>query len=190
MKRRGALRRSAAAGLALATASSILTVASGGAVTAAPSDEPRPRVQSTDNLGAVPDRYIVVLKDQGAGASAIRTVAAALARANGGTVRQVYGNALNGYSATMNQRQAEKLAANPAVAYVEQVRRVSASGTQSSPPSWGLDRMDQASAKLNGSYKYPNTGSKVTAYILDTGINTAHQDFGGRASMGYDAINP
>ncbi len=90
----------------------------------------------------------------------------------------------------MNQQQAEKLAKNPAVASVEPVRQFSINGTQSNPPSWGLDRIDQASAKLNKSYKYPNTGSKVTAYIVDSGINLKHQDFGGRASFGFDAFAP
>ncbi|GIJ79492.1 S8 family serine peptidase [Micromonospora phaseoli] len=189
MKNRGVLRRSAVAGLALATASSILTVVSGGAAMAAPHDQPRPEVLGTKGVGVVPDRYIVVLKDRKAGSSAVRAAASALTGANGGTVRRVFDNALKGYSATMSQRQAEKLAANPAVAYVEQVRRLSANGTQSSPPSWGLDRIDQPSPKLNNTYKYPNTGSGVTAYILDTGINVDHQDFGGRATHGYDAID-
>ncbi|MGC5053821.1 S8 family serine peptidase [Micromonospora sp. DT48] len=184
------MRRTAAAGLALATASSIIGVVSGGTAMAAPSDQPRPEVLGTTGAGAVPDRYIVVLKDRGATYSSVRATASALTRANGGTVRLVFGKTLAGYSATMNKRQAEKLAANPAVAYVEQVRRLSANATQTNPPSWGLDRLDQASAKLNKTYKYPNTGSKVTAYILDTGINVKHQDFGGRASMGYDAIDP
>ncbi|MFI7025210.1 S8 family serine peptidase [Micromonospora sp. NPDC049900] len=187
MKRRGVLRRSAAAGLALATASSIITVASGQAALATTPDEPaRAEVRGTERSDVVPGRYIVVLKDQRATYTSVRTIAATLTRANGGNVRQVFGTALSGFSASMSKQQAEKVAANPAVAYVEPVRRVSASGTQSNPPSWGLDRLDQASAKLNKSFKYPNTGSSVTAYIVDTGINTKHQDFGGRAVMGYD----
>jgi subtilisin family serine protease len=28
----------------------------------------------------------------------------------------------------------------------------------------------------------------VTLYVLDTGIRTTHSDFGGRATVGYDAI--
>ncbi|MER5457351.1 S8 family serine peptidase [Micromonospora sp. NPDC002389] len=187
MKRRGVLRRSAAAGLALATASSIITVATGQAALATTPDEPaRAAVRGTERSDVVPGRYIVVLKDQRATYTSVRALAATLTRANGGNVRQVFGTALSGFSASMSKQQAEKVAANPAVAYVEPVRRVSASGTQSNPPSWGLDRLDQASAKLNKSFKYPNTGSKVTAYIVDTGINTKHQDFGGRASIGFD----
>src|SRR5262249_12309280 len=32
-------------------------------------------------------------------------------------------------------------------------------------------------------------GAGVSAYILDTGIRTSHTEFGGRASVGYDAFN-
>ncbi|RUL91579.1 S8 family serine peptidase [Verrucosispora sp. FIM060022] len=189
MKRRGVLRRTAVAGLALATASSILTVATGGAGMAAPADSARAEVRGSEGTGVVPGRYIVVLKDKQATYSSVRALASTFVKQHGGTVRQVFDSALVGYSATMDQRQADRLAAHPAVDYVEPVRRLSANGTQSSPP-WGLDRLDQYTAKLNKTYKYPNTGSKVTAYILDTGINVKHQDFGGRATMGYDAIDP
>ncbi|AEB47955.1 MULTISPECIES: S8 family serine peptidase [Micromonospora] len=189
MKRRGVLRRTAVAGLALATASSILTVATGGVGMAAPADSARAEVRGSEGTGVVPGRYIVVLKDKQATYSSVRALASTFVKQHGGTVRQVFDSALVGYSATMDQRQADRLAAHPAVDYVEPVRRLSANGTQSSPP-WGLDRLDQYTAKLNKTYKYPNTGSKVTAYILDTGINVKHQDFGGRATMGYDAIDP
>ncbi|WP_037633531.1 S8 family serine peptidase, partial [Streptomyces erythrochromogenes] len=32
-------------------------------------------------------------------------------------------------------------------------------------------------------------GEGVTAYVIDTGVRITHQDFGGRASYGYDAID-
>ncbi|MEV4654544.1 S8 family serine peptidase [Micromonospora sp. NPDC049301] len=138
---------------------------------------------------AVPDRYIVVLKDKKATPKEVKAKASALAAANGGTVRRVFSSALHGYSAAMNRRQAERLAADPAVAYVEQVQVASASGTQTNPPSWGLDRIDQSGAKRDNSYTYPSTAQNVTAYVLDTGIDIAHQDFGGRARYGWDAVD-
>jgi subtilisin family serine protease len=53
---------------------------------------------------------------------------------------------------------------------------------------WGLDRMDQRALPLNGTYTYKADGSGVTVYIIDTGINFTHSEFGGRASAGVDEI--
>ncbi|GLW90641.1 S8 family serine peptidase [Actinokineospora globicatena] len=81
-------------------------------------------------------------------------------------------------------RQARALAADPAVALVQPNKRVRADTTQSYPPSWGLDRIDQRTADLDDAYTYTTTASTVTAYVIDTGIYTAHDDFGGRAVWG------
>lgn len=58
---------------------------------------------------------------------------------------------------------------------------------QASAP-WSLDRLDQDALPLDGSYTYPTKAEGVTAYIVDTGINTLHQDFGGRARTGATAV--
>ncbi len=52
--------------------------------------------------------------------------------------------------------------------------------------AWGLDRIDQRPTRLDNKYIYHFTGIGVTAYIVDTGIRYDHQEFGGRASFGYD----
>ncbi|MEU8259692.1 S8 family serine peptidase [Micromonospora sp. NPDC048999] len=183
MTQSGALRRSTLAGIALASVTSIVCAATAGGAMAAPADPHRAPVRGAGTTDAVPDRYIVVLKDRKASPAKVRSRASALASAHGGSVRQVFTKALNGYSASMNWRQAERLAADPDVAYVEQVRRYRATGTQPNAP-WNLDRIDQTTAKLSGSYNYPSTGAGVTAYIVDTGIDISHPDFGGRASWG------
>jgi subtilisin family serine protease len=41
---------------------------------------------------------------------------------------------------------------------------------------------------LDTNYTYNVTGSGVSSYVIDTGILLTHQDFGGRAVTGFDAI--
>src|SRR5205085_9152600 len=57
-----------------------------------------------------------------------------------------------------------------------------------SPATWGIDRIDQNALPLDNTYAYANDGSNVTVYIIDTGINFGHVDFGGRASTGVDEV--
>ena len=106
-----------------------------------------------------------------------------------GTVTRTYRSALRGFSARMTERQARRLAADPAVAYVEQDQVVTAAGEQLNPPSWGTDRVDQRTLPLDGKYTYANTASNVTAYVIDSGITITHDDFGGRAVHGRDTVD-
>ncbi|MFE2944590.1 S8 family peptidase [Streptomyces sp. NPDC059255] len=138
---------------------------------------------------AVSGSYIVTLKES-SGLKAASASGRDVVAEYGGTVRRTYTAALNGYAATLSAAQARRLAADPAVDQVFQDRTVRALGTQTNPPSWGLDRIDQASLPLNSSYTYPDTaGEGATVYVIDTGVRITHQDFGGRASYGYDAVD-
>ncbi|WP_051767100.1 S8 family serine peptidase [Saccharothrix syringae] len=94
-----------------------------------------------------------------------------------------YSAAVNGFAARMDAGAARKLAADPAVAYVAQDRRVRLLADQPNPPSWGLDRVDQRDLPLNRNYSYGTTAGNVHAYIIDTGIRTTHADLGGRATF-------
>lgn len=61
--------------------------------------------------------------------------------------------------------------------------------TEQTPPSWGLDRIDQTSLPLDGTYRFQTSGSGITVYVVDTGINTSHRSFSGRISTGFSAVN-
>jgi subtilisin family serine protease len=54
--------------------------------------------------------------------------------------------------------------------------------------TWGLDRIDQRSLPLSTTYSYTTTGSGVNVYVIDTGIRRTHNDFGGRAFVGFDSV--
>ncbi|GIJ45110.1 hypothetical protein Val02_19960 [Virgisporangium aliadipatigenens] len=175
--------RRAVLALGLATAATAATVlAMGSAASAAPVGD----IQVAGGPTAVADSYIVVLKSD---ASSVDSTAGRLVSRHGGTVRQTYSAALRGFEVTVGEAAAKRIAADPAVAYVEQNHVVSIAATQTNPPSWGLDRIDQRNLPLNSSYTYPNTASNVRAYIIDTGIRFNHSTFGGRATSGYDAVD-
>ena len=134
---------------------------------------------------AITDEYIVVFEDE---VGDVEGRAKGLANAHGGNVNATYTAALKGFSVHMSAQAAEALSDEAGVAFVEQVQEFALAGTQTSPP-WGLDRIDQATLPLNGSYNYPNTGAGVNVYIIDSGIRRTHVDFGGRVVPAYSSIN-
>ncbi|HEX8831864.1 MAG TPA: S8 family serine peptidase, partial [Longimicrobium sp.] len=94
---------------------------------------------------AIEGSYVVVLKE-GADPRSVAAIAKV-------SPRFVYTAVLNGFAAELNAGQLNALQNNPNVAYIEQDARVQATTTQSNA-TWGLDRSDQRSLPLNGTYTY------------------------------------
>ncbi|MFF3841953.1 S8 family peptidase [Streptomyces sp. NPDC001930] len=173
---------------AAAVAVTALTLGTLSALPAAASPAaPEGVIENAGAEGTIAGSYIVTLDES---AQAETAKGRAVAARFGAKIKRTYTSAINGYSVELSEAQARKLAADPAVTSVVQNRVFTVDGTQPSPPSWGLDRIDQKALPLNQSYTYPDTaGQGVTAYIIDTGVRITHSDFGGRASYGYDAID-
>ena len=134
---------------------------------------------------AVLGRYIVTLRDS---VSDPASVARAHSGRFGARVGHVYRHALKGYSASLPQALVAVLARDSRVARIERDGIMRADTTQTGA-TWGIDRTDQRSLPLNGSFTYTNTGAGVKIYIIDTGIRFTHQQFGGRATSGTDAVD-
>ena len=141
---------------------------------------------------AVPNQYIVVLDQDAAGvvgdAAAAERRAAALLQPLARSATHVYGHAINGFSAQLTEEEARQLSEDPGVLFVEEDSIMEAIAIQTSPP-WGLDRIDERTLPLSGSYTYTTTGAGVNVYVIDTGIRRGHTQFGGRAVIGFDALN-
>jgi subtilisin family serine protease len=154
-----------------------------------PSQAQKSRIHKNPNK--IENQYIVVLDDAVVGEkgdySIAPYIASEMAANYKGKIKHVYKHAINGFAVEMSEAEAEALSLDFRVKFVEEDGVVTADATQTNPP-WGLDRIDQRNRPLNGTYVYNWTGSGVRAYIIDTGIRTAHTQFGGRASNVFDAF--
>ncbi|AZM64085.1 MULTISPECIES: S8 family peptidase [unclassified Streptomyces] len=171
----------AACAVTAATATALL-----GASSAQAAEPAQGTVLGLGAEGTVAGSYIVVLDEQTTSAGKKD-----LAEEYGGELSRSYGAALDGFAAEgLSESEAKRLAADPAVGAVVANRRFHTTATQDNPPSWGLDRVDQEDTAGDSKYTYPDqAGEGVTAYVIDTGVRITHQDFEGRASHGYDAVD-
>ncbi len=111
------------------------------------------------------------------------------ASAEGAQARFRYRTVLRGFSARVPARAVEVLRRLPQVVSVEEDTPVRTTDTQA-PAGWGLDRIDQRTLPLSGSYSYPSTGDRQSPRTsLDTGILATHSEFGGRVGAGYSAVD-
>jgi subtilisin family serine protease len=159
------------------------------AVTPAQAAEGQVRMAGSET--AVADSYIVVLKDGAAGvkSNAVSAQADTLASRYGADVTTKYTTAVQGFAVHASETEAKRLAADPAVSFVQANQRFSVTDTQQDPPSWGLDRVDQKDLPLDKSYTYATPADNVTAFVIDTGVRATHETFEGRVSGGFDAID-
>ncbi|KAI8147331.1 peptidase S8/S53 domain-containing protein [Fennellomyces sp. T-0311] len=92
-----------------------------------------------------------------------------------------------GYSGKFSQETLDRIRRSPDVEYVEHDSMVYATELQRNAP-WGLARIshrEPISLRNFNKYSYENQGGEgIKVFVIDTGINVDHNDFGGRAEWG------
>ncbi len=113
------------------------------------------------------DTYIVELKST--------VSAAAVAPSLLGANAKVLGN-VHAAIAQLTAAKAASLASNPNVVSVRKDIKIKASGQETNAP-WDLDLLDSRAGTTDNAYNYPNTGTGVTVYVIDSGLVPAHTEF-------------
>jgi hypothetical protein len=132
----------------------------------------------------IPGEYVVLLEES----ADPRGILTGLIQSGKAVELQVYKNAVTGFavSTSMNLNALENALKNvEGVLSITENQVIAVDSVQAPVGSWGIDRVDQRSG-TNQEYAYERDGSNVDVYIVDTGIDTNHVDFGGRASFGVD----
>ncbi len=152
--------------------------------TSAPGD----LAQAPQGARVIPGQYIVVYRDNVADAAATTKQ---LFSARGIAPLYEYDAALRGAAVRISDAEAAALRENPMVLFVEPDQEYTIQVTQNMDGNgdpWGIDRIDQRNLPLSRTYTYTTNGAGVRVYIIDTGIQTSHSQFGGRASAVFDAL--
>ncbi|MEV4876901.1 S8 family peptidase [Streptomyces cyaneofuscatus] len=135
---------------------------------------------------AVPGQYIVTLEPELSPDTVLEEL--------GLQALFTYGNVLHGFAVTLTATELEAVRTVPGVLAVEENAEVAveaprAGGLFRAPAAtWGTDRIDQRALPLDDTFTTTATGDGVKVYVVDTGIDAAHAEFGDRVVKGYDAV--
>ncbi|KAL1866431.1 hypothetical protein VTK73DRAFT_4736 [Phialemonium thermophilum] len=136
----------------------------------------------------VPGKYIVKLHD-GASDAALHAAVAKLGSST--KADHVYSAGhFKGFASKLDTKTLESIQDIPDVEYIEQeaIFSINAFVTQSNVP-WGLGRISHR-APGSTDYVYDDSaGAGTCAYVIDTGIYTAHSQFEGRATWLYNSAD-
>lgn len=136
-------------------------------------------VYAMEDPNRIPGRYIVRFKP---GAPSAGQLTAAIITKRGGKVIKVL-NGLGGFWGELPDEAIEGVRRNPNVAYIEADVMMPLMGigdTVQQSAIWQLDRIDERSLELDGTYEYSVTGAGVHIWIVDSGVDRLEPELAGR----------
>ena len=118
------------------------------------------------------DKYIISHSNGGVGSVAIASLENVV-KESGSNVEKKFDNAI---VATLTKQQ--MIALEKQGIRVEKDTLATLHASQTNPPSWGLDRINQRIKALDNTYAFSDKGGAgVNVYVIDTGILTTHEQF-------------
>lgn len=151
------------------------------AVIAAPTRRQEPEI--------IPDQFLIQAAPGQSFEALVADVASVLNVTDFTPDQEFHIGGFEGLRINAPQEVADRINALDSVERIEQDVMVEIQAVVSQPnPPYGLARI---SSRTRGStsYRYDDSaGAGTFVYIMDTGINLGHQDFGGRASFGFSAV--
>ena len=142
-----------------------------------------------DNVSQSTEKYIVRFSDE----DDVNSESAEIKK-QGGKVERVLNQAFKGVIGEFTSTQINEMKKNPKFLYAEKDGPVYTTAYAAIPisvspvASWGLDRINQRNLPLDSNYSFQYNGQGVKAYVIDTGINSAHSEFTGRILPGNSQI--
>jgi len=158
-------------------------------------------IRGLDRPSRIANDYIVVLRDAEGPATQAHAVASEWQQRYPIETVAVYTSALSGMNIRADDAAILAIAADPRVAYVEVNERGFAGegerllGREYSPryaaptDSWGIDRIDERSLRLDGQYTMARNGFRTHVYVIDSGVNPIPAEFGDRVTGGVSFVN-
>ncbi|KAK4225619.1 alkaline protease [Podospora fimiseda] len=160
----------------------------------APHVAKRAPLHSARSGKAIPGQFIVKFKDGISSDAALRATAANIKTSH------IFKGPFNGFAAALNSKSLEAIRKLPEVEFVEEDAViipaddlvVPGTGTGTAPRAivtqlgepWNLARLSDPTVGST-TYRYDSSaGAGTCSYVIDTGIQVAHVQFGGRATWG------
>ncbi|OAA37546.1 oryzin precursor [Beauveria brongniartii RCEF 3172] len=138
-----------------------------------------PRSVSAEDL--VANQYVVKFKESST-LAAVEEAISSLSLPHG--AGEVFREVFTGFAGHFDAATLHLIRGHPEVQYVEQnAKMIAFAPATQSPSTWGLARISHETRGASNYLYDSSSGSGTCSYIVDSGIDASHSDFGGRAEQ-------